>query len=562
LWHTQVAKLIYAFVDETADILEDCRAAIQLDKDFGDAYYYKAICHADSDEYDLAVLDMQEACRLHGRFDEYDETIGARWLAKWQEVTGKPDDAIQTLADALKQHPDDQEAVAQYIKLATRTRRFKEVVTFLQNLRSKLPTFLMSEEAEEVHRYIRRTAQMTRRVNSLKRAYEAAREIAKIRRGEEEMARAQRALFMVQAENEEEDKAIELVKPVYQFADDPKQLGDWRNYRGNFCELLFWGAHFNGEGSNSSGEYLSILIELEKNEHSPQTHGLTYENYTGGLYLGLLYRLHNRSYEAKDYFKDRVALAMSFLEDDDIYNDWQAYDILSETLFKAGDRANGRAARILFLHEWRKLQGDDDLDSIAGPTKNERVKATSAASAVNLDVTSQEISGDADTAGETSAVTPWNYSMCDGPCLRDYDDSDKIVHVCMYCYDTTYCEACYKNYIMTDKLPYKKCDSNHEFEPVTGPPKGLKDTKMLLGDGLADRAEWLNSIRRAWDLPESQSETTTVVLASIDSVIENGPGKENRRKASQDGKKGNFHVDVKQIEVKQVKMRQIDVSQL
>jgi hypothetical protein len=59
---------------------------------------------------------------------------------------------------------------------------------------------------------------------------------------------------------------------------------------GSLCELLFWGAHLNGEGSEESGEYLSSLIDLEKNEHSADNNALTYESYIGGLFLGQLYR--------------------------------------------------------------------------------------------------------------------------------------------------------------------------------------------------------------------------------------------------------------------------------
>jgi tetratricopeptide (TPR) repeat protein len=57
LWHTQVAKVIFAY-GKIQDALADCRAAVQLDKNFGDAYYYKAICHADNEEYGLAIGDM------------------------------------------------------------------------------------------------------------------------------------------------------------------------------------------------------------------------------------------------------------------------------------------------------------------------------------------------------------------------------------------------------------------------------------------------------------------------------------------------------------------------
>jgi tetratricopeptide (TPR) repeat protein len=589
-----VAKVIYAWC-AAEEALGDCHAAIQLDKNLGDAYYYRAICNADNKEYALAISDMHEACRLHGHFEDYDKTVGARWISYWQEDLENPDDAIQTLEDALREYPDDLEAVTQYVQLATRTNRFEEVATCLQNLRAKLPGFLLSEEAEGIQRYIRRAAQMTRRVNSLKRAYEAALKNAQSCSDEKGIARTRKALFMIRAENQEEDKAIELFKEVYQIEDGPKQLGDWGRYMGNLYELLFWGAHLNGEGSEKSGEYLTSLIYAEKNEHSPDSNALTYDSYIGGLFLGQLYQLHSRSDESKVYFKDRVALAMSLLEDYDVSNDWQAYDILSETLFKAGDEVNGKAARILFLHEWRKSHidnakpGDDPMDPVtelsdeaevsngADTSKSEIRAPHDINGSTTLDptsietllrVTTQEINiseasikiqagnsvktsnmqandpqvksvpqaanqdgagnqtvHDAKDAEEPPTYTPWDYSSCDGPCLRDYDDSDEMIHVCIYCYDTTYCEKCFNTYVIAGTLPYKKCDPTHQFVTVTGPPKDLDDAKVVIRDSIQDREEWLNSIRKAWGLDEWHP-VTPGGFATIDAAVENVSMKE------------------------------------
>jgi tetratricopeptide (TPR) repeat protein len=105
-----VARAIYAWCT-AVDALADCHAAIQLDKNFGDVYYYKAICHADNKDYTLAISDMQEAYRLHGNSEDDDKTVGERWLSCWQELLENPDDAIQLLEDALMEHPDDLEAV-------------------------------------------------------------------------------------------------------------------------------------------------------------------------------------------------------------------------------------------------------------------------------------------------------------------------------------------------------------------------------------------------------------------------------------------------------------------
>lgn len=513
---------------------------MQLDSNLGDAYYYKAICHADQKAYGLAISEMLEACRLHGYFEDDDKTIGARWISYWHGALEDFDSGMQVLEDALRQHPGDDETVTLYVQLATETGHFTEAVDCLRNLGNKLPRFLLSEKAEMIQRNIRRTAQMTRRVNSLKRAYQRALTEAG---DEKEIARARKALFMIRAENQEEDMAIDLFREVYQFEDGPKQLRDWGRYIGLLCELLFWGLHLNGEDSEPFGNHLDLLICMEKNEHSLDSNALTYGNFIAGLFLGQFYRLHNRLDESKIYFKDRVTLAMSLLEDDDVSNDWQAYDILSETMFKAGDDINGKAARIMFLHEWKKSQIDgtttqtggdvtsDAIDNNAneGEISNEakandgettepevhKINEGNGAAILNSVTTGSSLGekahtqSDAKVIDETSTLTAWDCGSCDGPCLREFNKTDRVIHVCTNCYDVAYCDPCFNKYVFAGTLPYKKCDSTHHFVSVTGSPKDLDDTKVVVEGSIRDRQEWLNSIRTAWGLDEWHSAPIT-----------------------------------------------------
>jgi hypothetical protein len=76
--------------------------------------------------------------------------------------------------------------------------------------------------------------------------------------------------------------------------------------------------------------------------------------------------------------------------------------------------------------------------------------------AANQDAAGNQIVHDVKNAEDHSTYTSWDYSCCDGPCLRSYDDSDKMIHVCMCCYDTTYCETCFNKYVIAGSLPYKK----------------------------------------------------------------------------------------------------------
>jgi hypothetical protein len=44
---------------------------------------------------------------------------------------------------------------------------------------------------------------------------------------------------------------------------------------------------------------------------------------------------------AKPYFKDPITLAMNPLQGDDVLNDFEAWEILTNTLFHSGGEVNG-----------------------------------------------------------------------------------------------------------------------------------------------------------------------------------------------------------------------------
>jgi hypothetical protein len=107
-----------------------------------------------------------------------------------------------------------------------------------------------------------------------------------------------------------------------------------------------------------------------------------------------------------------------------------------------------------------------------------------------------------------------------------------MIHVCMCCYDTTYCETCFNKYVTSGTLPYKKCDPAHQFVAVRGPPKDHDDTKVAIRDSIRDREEWLNSIIKAWELEEEWHPATTASeFATIDTVVENRSMKETGEEA-------------------------------
>jgi len=64
------------------------------------------------------------------------------------------------------------------------------------------------------------------------------------------------------------------------------------------------------------------LSQLEKDEHPLDANTTT--GYHSGLLLGPFYRLEGNDEKARPFFKERLDLAMSLLEDDDLANNFQA----------------------------------------------------------------------------------------------------------------------------------------------------------------------------------------------------------------------------------------------
>ena len=81
------------------------------------------------------------------------------------------------------------------------------------------------------------------------------------------------------------------------------------------------------------------------------------------FYWDYIIALSVKATKSHEYFKDRVALAMTLLDDDDAENDWNAWEILTNTLFKAGDFENGAAsAGPLFLELLKMWTPKDDME--------------------------------------------------------------------------------------------------------------------------------------------------------------------------------------------------------
>lgn len=246
------------------DSIEDYHAAIECNKDFGAAHYGLAIAHGDISEYDLAINAMLQARRLGFSIEPDSNIDGIVWISRWQQSAGRTDEAIQTLEENFSTQSNSFPSVAEYLSLLSKASRWNGVISTLKKLGESLPDFLMSDNATDLHRVIRASAQNTKRTDFIKKAYEAASSKARVKENDETVLRIRRALATIYAENEEEDKAI---KELEEIVKHEEYLGkqDWYSDEdvNKLCEMYFSAAYPRAEGSR---EYTRNVAKLKKME--------------------------------------------------------------------------------------------------------------------------------------------------------------------------------------------------------------------------------------------------------------------------------------------------------
>jgi hypothetical protein len=557
LWYCRVGNNVSALTKSvTEEVLVDFKTALKIDPDFGAAHFRIATIYGDVMEppdYDRAITQMEEARRV-----KYGESGGsmrraAIWIAKWQEAKadtpGASDEAknagrqqgMKTLEAELQNSPEEFDLIAAYVKVAGKSGNHKAVMSRLLGLGAKLPDFLRSDEFEvtnDLHQTIRRAAQKTRRVGALKRAYETAIEKDKKLQCSRpdgvyihiDLLESLAKLFI---ENQEDDRGLTQYQTVIDYADE-MDVGFYADAAANRVALLHLiAACSKGSSEKEKKDALENLIKLEKEERDPDNNVISATYTSHGLTLGYYYKLVGEPEQAHALFKDRVALAMSLLDDDDADNDWHAWELLTTTLLKDGDLENGKAAAGMYYKELKKMMMDNDDEEKKNEEAAEDEQKSDEASGVPDAETNgqaapaptQSLDGPATngckdsatadtekTVGSVSAAksgpeletgyedTPWQTGPCDGICDSNLRENDKGVYLCIHCTGTWFCVECWEKH-RESSLPYLLCDSDHEFAYVTGPPKNLEKENIKVGDKVRDLRGWLNGIREKWGLP-------------------------------------------------------------
>jgi tetratricopeptide (TPR) repeat protein len=547
----------------TEDTLVDFKAALKMDPDFGAAHFRVATIYGELKQYDLAIKQMEEVKRV--KYNESGGSLrrGAIWVAKWQE--GKEDapgtseeaktagrqQAMKTLEAELEKSPEEFDLLAAYIEVAGKSGKHKAIMSKLLSLGAKLPEFVRSENVQEnigLHKTMRRAAQKTRRVGALKRAYEIAIEKDRLDKDMTEMPQRVYihmdlidSLANLYIENQEDDKALIQYQTLIDFADERDVSFYAYNGAMRIGLLHFLAACNKGSSEEERQEAIDALIKLEKEERDPDNNVISAAYTTHGLTLGLYYKLAGEPEKAHALFKDRIALAMTLLEDEDADNDWQGWESLTQTLFKDGDIENGRAAASMWYKEIKKIMGElIDEEKTEGKDEDEKKKSSEGAApdaetngktapAATQTRDGPVINGPKGTADaslekskepndtekpepETSLIyedTPWQTGTCDGICDRDLRDYDKGIYICIHCTGMWLCVECWEKH-QESSLPYLLCDSDHQFAYVTGPPKNLCVEKghetIWVGGKVRDMKEWLGEIWERWGVWKKREE--------------------------------------------------------
>jgi tetratricopeptide (TPR) repeat protein len=556
LWYTRLGYNIGDIVlDDSQNDLREYKTALEMDPDFGQAHFALGGAYGDRKLYDLAIIEMNESrrCKYGGDHDQQ----AAVYIAEWQQARANTpeaaEEALKTLDDALEKYPDYFPAVAAYIRIAASAGRNKPAMTRLRKLGTQLPNFLRSLHAADLHRSMRQVAQQAKGVGILKKAYDIAiaKSIAIERAGgsaafESDLpdqptnisVQLLAAVATLYTENQEDENALKRYQTLLEIVDQNDSL--FLDSRNKMAEMYFLGAYSKEATEKEQAESLQKLIQMEKDDHSKETGALSVMRPYAGLELGKFYKLRGQDEKARPFFKERVALGMSLLEDEDAYNDYQGWGILWLTFFKAGEKDDGIAAAALWCDDLKKqlkkMSGESDEPDAKDTQSPKETKERAEKPETSTTVVTRGLPAAKGTEqapkqdskqirrlprssapranASTPAVqeiidpypdTPWNIGTSDCPCNKSLEDNKSGLWICMFCMDMSFCDDCFKLH-QEGILPYILCDSEHEFARCWGYPGGLPQSMVKVGGKVRDREEWMEEIRMKWDLPSKKVE--------------------------------------------------------
>jgi hypothetical protein len=247
--------------------------------------------------------------------------------------------------------------------------------------------------------------------------------------------------------------------------------------------------------SSGAGDFASRLSDIVHRSNSSNN------SWQSTLILAVWERTEKREDVAKKLIQPVIAVAIDMLTDGNDENDLQAWDRLSCALAASGDALNATAA-IFFVKQFKEIVGRrEDLipkpaDEEPGP--EEAVSEDSNAERAVSEEGFAQITGSGGTDKDSKGLTASYYRCtCDG-CLKRVSIR-WIQYRCSNCLSIDFCASCHQ-LLLGGKLKQNICDKSHEFlriPAVTGP---LPEGKIRVNNQDIAIKDWLDGLKRQWDL--------------------------------------------------------------
>ncbi|KAL9113689.1 MAG: hypothetical protein Q9227_002134 [Pyrenula ochraceoflavens] len=462
--------------------------------------------------------------------------------ALWYRKVHKFDRAREIYDELLRKSPLDDDLRLEYIFLLCETKSFGEIVEMLQELKGEYDE---DAKADRLSQFFCSHAWNTKYHSSIVQVYKQVGNILEIKnhyRQAVDAASEQKKKQVNHTVNTYGLLAYYLAKVLYEHSGNPEEREEaielWERvvaldtsqtgllYSQMLCARRLGNIYIAkaieaGHDSSTADQMLTKLRKFESSKASDNVDTeLTISQSHLRSLMGRYYSAVQEFKKAKEQLRADVEVGIKLLSDDDPENDYQGYRKLGDAFMDFGDDNNAIAA-------WMMIQPTRGIPHPqAAPPKSADtlVEDPSAYSANSVDQDCEQsidhvrdgVDNSEDHVSYRPSILrrsnasgmglrptgPISYS-CDGECGTTWTFADDI-YVCRECLDVQFDERCVTR-LQRGNLGLEVCDPEHTFMHV--PSWDLesfdraRNKKVLVGDQVLGLGEWLDGIKKAWDLP-------------------------------------------------------------
>jgi tetratricopeptide (TPR) repeat protein len=469
-WHTRVSGVLFeaGHYDQASD---EFQAAIAMDPMFWRAYSGLAWIYQEQHNWAQASETMEKCLQI---FENDAQAMIAQrthyvwclsWVSRWRLCLGQKGMALKSYEKAFELSPRDYSLAAWVFRILTDMKQYEKIMDRLAEMKNDIVPSLGYSRLTEMCMFwcdnncdpfagITAAARETKRVDTVREILASSIRAARKNSKTTTVLGLQMNLgLLLFREYEDHENAINLWKSVLEnsgFA-KPGTPSYAVRYRAaeELCRVYADRAVSTNTDSPAFATCVETLEDLLKivNKKNLRIGPLEQksEEWAHGaaqaimLTLGMLYRLSGRNQEARACFTPHLKLGIDILSDDDPDNDWIAYSKLCKVFNHAGDDLNFQAC-----------------------TRNP------------------------------------TWVICDGICGLG-PPMARGLSTCQVCINLDFCEDCLK-LLHRNELPAKRCNPKHQFIKFGAFEKMQQRGMMRVGDSEIPLKEWLEDIKKTWDL--------------------------------------------------------------